>query len=1618
MLECKKLPAGSFGAVDNVRHSAEEMDDTRKRNIAYEYLCHLEEAKVWMEAVLGEKLPPAAQLEEGLRNGVYLARLSHILTPEEVPLNRIYDREQKRYKIAGLQFRHTDNINYWIKSLKSANLPRTFHPETTDVYDKKNMPRVIYCIHALSTHLFKLGLTPAIQDLYGKVQFSDNDIQTVQKDLENAGAPMPAFQRIGGLLSGSREVDGRPLRKAIEAVDKAIALKDVSMLYEKLSSPLLCIDCLNVELLDDYMETLINARSTKRQGALNRSLNDSCEAEDFDELLDQGELQGHIITVNLRAALRYVLQAADRKLSDKIAHYLQAPAFQLKNVNLNNGSEYVEELKVLCGLREAADGRDCIVIRQRLQQAVDQANARCNSLRDTSKALSRMNRTLEIGSLKDFSNALHDPALQLNSSLLDPHAMPLYFSELSIDKAESGKSLTYPELVGSLKVLNTVAQVTRSVHSGSVEQTWNALNNPSLRFAGLEPNLKIQYMNALREALETTPVLGYADIQGVIDNVGTESEQRLQVISSLQAVNDAVRSNKADKVLNALQHTSTKLSESIAASDAPLLLLLLRTCLYEKEKQGGGELWLCDVENAVHDVVAEVHEAQTACFALARLNVCLNAGVEDLSECMECLASAGLVEYDKSNARIWHDTLHERLRNKHRHRHHSSWIDHTTSHGHTVYLNMESYLYSWERPADFHPQSHYLSHKDVRSALGAGERLVALQARCRGFLVRKNLSDRKEYWRKHVKEIVHIQSWWRSVVQQKQYQVQLESLRKERARQAQRRGQGILDYYRRHIGAVVRIQALWRGRQARKAFSSLVHQTDPPFNIVRLFVPLLDFNTDDYERELELQSLQGAVVQRIRHNQELTRQIDAMDIKIGLLVQNRVTLQDVVAHGKTLNSIAKGKDKDKSSPKMSSKAHCNLKTLTREGRRLLDGYKHLFYSLQTNPTYLARLLFRLPQSRSVKFLQNVILSLFNFGASQREEYLLLKLFRTALIEEIKCKCEKLSDAITGNPMVLKMVVNYARQHSGQNALRTMVGPLIERVLNDKNLSIETNPVDIYKSWRNQIEMETGKSSDLPHNVTQAEALTHAEVRKRLNVGLQMLQAATLVFLQRICDSKNLIPYGLLYIAKTLRQGLLERFPGTLEKDVLKIIGHLVYYQLINAAIVAPDAFDIVTLPADRNLSNEQRRNLASIAKILQFAASKKGFGEESTHLMCLNPFIVECHERFKDFFRRCCDVEELEDHFSINRYSEATLIQDPCIYITLQEIVDTHSLLLQYEDQLALDPMDPLHELLEDLGGVPTTAQLLCSESAHAAPQLLQAEICLSLVDKFQVPEEDTTDLSKLFVKTKELLVLLLPLLQGDDLVKALSVPDTPAQQFLHEERLRRRDRDQKQLVALNRTFNTDSCWSLRDCKQLLRRYLSRLELAGLASSSNAYQSVVTAIAQDLCHKGIYRQQRARELVSLRNTIASLDSKTLALQEQVDFYNEYIHRCLDNLNAGKKSVHAPKADGKVPGKLKSKLTLKYTGAKLQEKGVLLEVEGLPQTQLRNVTFEISPSEISGVFTVRGKFMGVELEKVDVDIQHLLELQFEGSSVMDMFGKAKVNVNLLLFLLNRKFYGKT
>ena len=49
----------------------------------------------WIEACLKEKIPPAIDLGEAFRNGVYLAKLAHFISPKDVPLFKILDKDFK-----------------------------------------------------------------------------------------------------------------------------------------------------------------------------------------------------------------------------------------------------------------------------------------------------------------------------------------------------------------------------------------------------------------------------------------------------------------------------------------------------------------------------------------------------------------------------------------------------------------------------------------------------------------------------------------------------------------------------------------------------------------------------------------------------------------------------------------------------------------------------------------------------------------------------------------------------------------------------------------------------------------------------------------------------------------------------------------------------------------------------------------------------------------------------------------------------------------------------------------------------------------------------------------------------------------------------------------------------------------------------------------------------------------------------------------------------------------------------------------------------------------------------------------------------------------------------------
>lgn len=74
-------------------------------------------------------------------------------------------------------------------------------------------------------------------------------------------------------------------------------------------------------------------------------------------------------------------------------------------------------------------------------------------------------------------------------------------------------------------------------------------------------------------------------------------------------------------------------------------------------------------------------------------------------------------------------------------------------------------------------------------------------------------------------------------------------------------------------------------------WSGSVHSSAPPLSVVRKFAHLLEFGDNDIRQEGELLRLREDVVRSIRANRQLEADLDLMDLKIGLLVRNRVTLQ-------------------------------------------------------------------------------------------------------------------------------------------------------------------------------------------------------------------------------------------------------------------------------------------------------------------------------------------------------------------------------------------------------------------------------------------------------------------------------------------------------------------------------------------------------------------------------------------------------------------------------------------------------------------------------------------------------------------------------------------------------
>ncbi|XP_038621907.1 ras GTPase-activating-like protein IQGAP2 isoform X2 [Tachyglossus aculeatus] len=1644
--------------VDDERLSAEEMDERRRQNIAYEYLCHLEEAKRWMEVCLVEELPPTTELEEGLRNGVYLAKLAKFFAPKMVSEKKIYDVEQTRYKKSGLHFRHTDNTVQWLRAMEAIGLPKIFYPETTDVYDRKNIPRMIYCIHALSLYLYKLGLAPQIQDLLGKVDFTEEEISNMRKELEKYGIQMPSFSKIGGILANELSVDEAALHAAVIAINEAVEKRVAEQTVVTLRNPNAMLTSVDDSLAKGYQEELWGAKKGKEENARLKNSSISEEERDvYEELLTQAEIQDNINKVNTYVALVQVNEAVDRQDEGAMMAGLTHAALSLSGVLQLNSSWYLVQL---CDSKEQKTqkvGLSVLLYRNEIQEEINIANEESEAFKHRLIAVDRINEVIREGDASKTLAALMKPEAQMPA--VHAFATDMYQTELfNLQKQSAVNYLAHEELSIAVEMLSAVALLNQALENKDLLSVQTHLRSPSIGFNNLEEENLERYASTLQSTKAETSsqgqdYLSWNEIQNCIDMVNGQVQEEKERFVAIGHINEAIDNGDPGKTVDALLLPSAKL-QSVISTNARHYQDILQYSKAQKIKDTDDQsavLWLDEIQEAVSDANKNVENASRWAAKTTEVNQCLEK--DETHRILAVLqsplfrSSIVLPERAEKYAKALSEAKEQKSKGV---SNEGPWIKLTLQDNYDYYYNVETREDTWVRPEGCVFKESWLLGQEIEAIIekittdylldqmwfANQETRLKLEARGQGYPIRQRFEDRKAYLQGHEPSAVKLQAAWRGHKQRKIYTGRQQMFRDNlpsivkiqswvRMNSARKSYKSRLQYFKDHNEDIVKIQAFLRANKARGDYKTLVGDENPPLPVLRKFAYLLDQNDRDFQEELDVTRLREEVVTKIRSNQQLEKDLNLMDIKIGLLVKNRITLQDVVSHSTKLNK----KSKSQVNEMLTGGDKQGIKSLSREKRKKLEAYQHLFYLLQTNPTYLAKLIFQMPQNKSTKFMDTVIFTLYNYASNQREEYLLLKLFKTALEEEVNSKVDQIQDIVTGNPTVIKMVVSFNRGARGQNTLRQLLAPVVKEIIDDKSLIINTSPVEVYKAWVNQLEMQTGEASKLPYDVTTEQALTHAEVRNKLESSIQSLRVVTDKVLVSIFSSLNMMPYGMRYIAKVLKNTIHEKFPDATEDELLKIVGNLLYYRYMNPAIVAPDGFDIIDMTAGGQIHSDQRRNLGSVAKVLQHAASNKLFEGENAHLSSMNAYLSETYEKFRNFFQTACDVLEPEEKFNIDEYTDIVTLSKPVIYISIEEIINTHSLLLEHQDAISPENSDLLNELLEGLGSVPDVETFLGEGAVDPSDpnkentlnQLAKTEISLSLNSKYDLREGEDADVKGLMIKTKKLIIDVIRAQSGDTLGEILETPATALQESEHSKAMENRailDSKTPEEMKRSQSMLEDGQLPLEQKKRKIQRNLRTLEQGGLVTAENKYQEILTEIAKDIRNQRRYRQLRKAELLKLQQTLNALNSKTAFYEDQINYYDTYIKACLDNLTR-KNSRRSIKVDGKEDkGNRKVKPTsLKYTAARLHEKGVLLEIEDLQTNQFKNVMFDITPGEEVGDFEVKAKFLGVEMEKVQLNFQDLLQMQYEGVAVMKMFDKAKVNVNLLIFLLNKKFYGK-
>ncbi|CAD6588199.1 MAG: glyceraldehyde-3-phosphate dehydrogenase 1 [Tremellales sp. Tagirdzhanova-0007] len=724
---------------------------------------------------------------------------------------------------------------------------------------------------------------------------------------------------------------------------------------------------------------------------------------------------------------------------------------------------------------------------------------------------------------------------------------------------------------------------------------------------------------------------------------------------------------------------------------------------------------------------------------------------------------------------------------------------------------------------------------------------------------------------------------------------------------------------------------------------------------------------DDLARaQRRLRDLKSRISAQSKKNFVLERDVRYLDSRIALLIQNRMAADEKREVAETLEEV----DEDSE--------------LWPDEKRM-GQYANLFFLLQSEPRHVASLCRLVSLAEIDTLLQTVMFTLYGNQYEQREEHLLLTMFQSVLSAQFEVTTE-FSSLLRANTPVSRMMTTYTRRGPGQSYLKTVLADRINSLIEHKDLNLEINPLKVYEQMIAQIEEDSGSlPPSLPRGVPPEVAAANTDVQAIIVPRLTMLMEIANTFLLTIIESMETVPYGIRWICKQIRSLTRRKYPEASDASICSLIGGFFFLRFINPSVVTPQAYMLV----DGVPAKYPRRTLTLIAKMLQNLANKPSYSKEQ-YMMSLNPFVETNKTRMNQFLNEICEVGDFYESLELDQYM-ALSKKDLQINITLNELYNTHSLLMQHMDVLSPNAKHHLRILLEELGAAPPQV-----------PRKENRSMELPLYSRWETPIQDlstalmsdsVTQNDINYMEAKSIFVQLLR-----------SIPQLADKRPVDLASLAERAATSKDPVLVRRGIKVNAL-------------LGELDSAGVVDRGDNFKIMQDEVAAEMIHLGNTKEKVVLETRSLEDVYKTIGEHNNYLRSQLEQYKAYLQnvRLTSSNEKGSSGVGVVMVNGKEKKPVKSAIQgpYRFTHGQFEKEGIIME-SNVPENRRISIYFNIT-SPTPGTFIIALHFKGREkpILEMDLKIDDLLEKQKDNQAMLDL-EYVQLNVPKVLALFNKLF----